>query len=75
MTGIKNIVICGGVAANSMLRREAISQGNTKGIHVYVPTKKHCTDNAVMIAMAAQKRFSLGEKSRLNLCIKPNSKI
>ncbi len=56
-TGIKQIAIAGGVAANSGLR-EAIRAASVKHRwEVYIPDFQYCTDNAAMIAMAAHYKF------------------
>ncbi len=51
--GIKNLVISGGVAANSRLREKALAEGKKHGVEVTIPSKILCTDNAAMIAAAA----------------------
>ena len=48
--GAKNIVICGGVACNSLLREHLKSTAKKKGIDTYLTAPKYCTDNAAMIA-------------------------
>lgn len=61
--GVKNIIIAGGVAANSLLRSELKRKGEAAGIKVSYPSLKYCTDNAAMITMAAYHKFSeRGEK-------------
>lgn len=52
-TGIKRVVLVGGVACNSKLREELKSRFNE---NVYFPKPALCTDNAAMIAMAGFKR-------------------
>ncbi len=49
-TGIKKIVVAGGVGANERLRELLTEKAKKKGIEVYYPPLKLCTDNAVMIA-------------------------
>lgn len=49
-TGIKNIVVAGGVSANSYLREIFLSD---KDIKCYIPSPKYSTDNAVMVASLA----------------------
>lgn len=51
--GQKTIVLAGGVAANSYLRRKLLSEGERKGFSVKYPPLELCTDNAAMIAMRA----------------------
>jgi len=51
--GLKQVVIGGGVAANSALRRAFINAGRREGLRVYLPSPALCTDNAAMIAAAA----------------------
>ena len=51
-TGYKQIVLAGGVAANSEIRRKIFSLADL-GYKVYAPQMKYCTDNASMVASAA----------------------
>ena len=53
-TGIREIGIAGGVAANSALRSELTRLGERKGAAVYIPKFEYCTDNAAMIAFAGK---------------------
>ncbi len=50
---VKTIAVVGGVAANSLLRRQLAEQGQNAGFHVVVPAISYCTDNAAMIGAAA----------------------
>lgn len=52
-SGIGKLAISGGVAANSLLRREIVERGAAAGLRVYIPPRSLCTDNAVMIGAAA----------------------
>ena len=61
------IVLGGGVAANSELRRHLAARAADESISVYVPSLKFCTDNAAMIACAASEHFDQGHRSNLNL--------
>ena len=49
---IKYMIIAGGVAANSVLRRAMQELADELGIELSVPPIKYCTDNAAMIAAA-----------------------
>lgn len=64
---VKNIVIAGGVAANSLLRKELKNRGAEKGVKVYYPSLKLCTDNGAMIAIAAYYEIINGCKKEINL--------
>jgi N6-L-threonylcarbamoyladenine synthase len=66
-TGIKQIAIAGGVAANSGLRNELKSISQTLDWSIYIPDFQYCTDNAAMIAMAAHYKFLKGEFSNLDV--------
>ena len=50
--GYKQVVLAGGVAANSEIRKKIFDLKN-KGYDVYAPIMKYCTDNASMVASAA----------------------
>ncbi|GAB2566891.1 tRNA (adenosine(37)-N6)-threonylcarbamoyltransferase complex transferase subunit TsaD [Spirosoma areae] len=60
-TGIRDIAIAGGVSANSGLRSALLQLGDEQGWNVYIPRFEYCTDNAAMIAMAAQFKYEQGE--------------
>ena len=51
-TGYKQVVLAGGVAANSEIRKKIFSLSDS-GYSVYAPIMKYCTDNASMVASAA----------------------
>ena len=48
---VKQIIIAGGVAANSRLRERVFKE--IKGFEIIIPKMKYCTDNAAMIGAAA----------------------
>jgi len=54
------ILLVGGVAANRLLRRRMSEEGTRRGLATYIPAPRYCTDNAVMIAMAAALRQGRG---------------
>lgn len=47
------VVLAGGVACNSLLRKEMLAQGEKEGVPIWIPSPQLCTDNAAMIASAA----------------------
>ncbi len=57
-TGLKQLVISGGVSANALLRDRLLSAANKRGAKVFFPPLQLCTDNGVMIAWAAGLRLS-----------------
>jgi N6-L-threonylcarbamoyladenine synthase len=50
--GARGVCLAGGVAANSLLRQRATAAGTEAGLHVYLPSRAMCTDNAAMIGAA-----------------------
>ncbi len=50
--GVKRVTLSGGVAANSLLRKELARLGSEKGLDLFMPPAALCTDNAAMIASA-----------------------
>lgn len=66
---VKQIIIAGGVAANSLLRSELQKRGKEKGIKVNYPSMKLCTDNGAMIAVAGYYKLKCGFKPEKNLSL------
>lgn len=74
-TNSKKVALAGGVAANSMLRKELEEQAGRAGLEIYYPSPILCTDNAAMIACAAYYEFVRGNVSDLNLNAIPGLKL
>lgn len=55
---IKNIVVAGGVSANSRLRERFFQEAEKLNLKVHFPPLYLCTDNAAMVAYTGYKRFS-----------------
>lgn len=64
---LSRVVISGGVAANSELRKRFRALSERLGITVHIPPPRYCTDNAVMIAVAGYYHFRAGKLSDLYL--------
>lgn len=59
-SGLKQIAIAGGVAANSGLRAALAEMAGQEGWTTFIPAFRYCTDNAGMVAMAAHFRYAAG---------------
>ncbi len=60
--GIEDILIGGGVAANSRLRTLAEERAAAKGIRVRVPRPGLCTDNGAMVAALGAEMVARGRR-------------
>ncbi|WP_036901941.1 MULTISPECIES: tRNA (adenosine(37)-N6)-threonylcarbamoyltransferase complex transferase subunit TsaD [Prochlorococcus] len=61
--GINSMLMVGGVAANNRLRQLMLSRSIASSVNLHLASKEFCTDNAVMIGLAALRRFLLGNSS------------
>ncbi len=59
-TGLKRLVVAGGVGANAALRSQLNAVCKQRGIRVHYPELHLCTDNGAMIALAAGMRLQAG---------------
>jgi N6-L-threonylcarbamoyladenine synthase len=59
--GARGVIVSGGVAANSELRRRFTEEAARRGMRVEFPTLAMSTDNAAMIAAAAWGKFAAGD--------------
>jgi len=59
-TGLKRLVVAGGVGANALLREQLNAACRKKGVRVHYPEMHLCTDNGAMIALAAGMRLQAG---------------
>ncbi|MEW2921797.1 tRNA (adenosine(37)-N6)-threonylcarbamoyltransferase complex transferase subunit TsaD [Muricauda sp. ANG21] len=60
-TGIKQIAIGGGVAANSGIRTRLKEAEKSLGWTTYIPKFEYCTDNAAMIGIVGYLKFMEGD--------------
>ena len=71
---VKTLLVGGGVAANSLLRKKLQAQSQARGIQVFYPPVSFCIDNAAMIAGLAyhtvkkNRRINRSSKERRKLC-------
>lgn len=66
-TGVKHIMIAGGVSANSMLRSKAGQFAQQADIKLMIPALEYCTDNAAMIARTGELKFREGMQESMDL--------
>ena len=59
-TGLKRLVVAGGVGANTRLRQQLDAACEQRGARVHYPELALCTDNGAMIALAAGMRLQAG---------------
>ena len=59
-TGLKRLVVAGGVGANTRLRERLNDECARRGARVHYPELALCTDNGAMIALAAALRLQRG---------------
>ena len=59
-TGLKRLVVAGGVGANARLRAALNAACAQRGVRVHYPELHLCTDNGAMIALAAAMRVQAG---------------
>lgn len=73
-TGLKTVVIAGGVASNKHLREEMEKVGEKHGVNVIYPPLKLCTDNAAMIGACAFNLIKEG-KGRASLDLDASASV
>ncbi len=70
-TGLKQLVVAGGVSANRLLRQNLQQFMQQQGGKVFFPRLEYCTDNGAMIAYAGYLRLQAGERAELTVGVKP----
>ena len=73
--GVRQVLLAGGVAANLALRERLAGMLATDGIALRYPPIALCTDNAAMIGAAAYFHLRLGERSGLDLDVRPGLQL
>ena len=72
---VKQVVLAGGVSANSYLRAEMQKECDKLGAHIIIPPMWCCTDNAAMIAKVAEHLYDMKVFAGLDLGVDPNWSI
>jgi len=71
-TGLKQLVVAGGVGANQQLRAHLNQAAHKRGFRVFYPDLEFCTDNGAMIAFAGALRLQQQEgKKDYRFNVKP----
>ena len=65
--GYDKLVIAGGVAANSVIRRDFTLAAEKKGISLFIPPLRLCGDNAAMIGAQGYYEFLAGHTAGSDL--------
>ena len=66
-TGLKRVVVAGGVACNSGLRARMQTLSGEKGVSIHFPSPALCGDNAAMLAVAGDRYLEEGRRAPLEL--------
>jgi N6-L-threonylcarbamoyladenine synthase len=70
-TGLKRLVIAGGVSANKQIRTALLEMTEKEKAQLFFPRLKFCTDNGAMIAYAGCQRLLAGQQENLEIFAKP----
>ncbi len=73
--GVEQVVIAGGVAANSRLRERMAQACEERGLRLLAPSPVLCTDNGAMIAAAGANLLAAGKVSPLDLPVDPTLEL
>jgi len=70
-TGLKSLVVAGGVSANKHIRSTLTGMINKEKGRIYFPKLEFCTDNGAMIAYAGCQRLLAGQRQNMEIFAKP----
>ena len=68
----RSLLVTGGVAANTLLRREAARAADSLGLPIFIPPLALSTDNAAMIGAAGFVAFHKGRRAGPDLNAEPS---
>jgi N6-L-threonylcarbamoyladenine synthase len=72
---VNDIAVCGGVSANSELRRRLELEAKIHHLRLFIPNLEFCTDNGAMVAQAGYEQMRKGFVSNLELTAEPNLQL
>ena len=70
-TGLKRLVVAGGVSANKQIRTFLTEMAAKEQAQIYFPRLEFCTDNGAMIAYAGCQRLMAGQQQGLEIFARP----
>ena len=70
-TGLKQLVVAGGVSANTAIRQRLAELASDLQAEVFYPRPAYCTDNGAMIAYAGYHRFKAKQFADLSIQVRP----
>jgi N6-L-threonylcarbamoyladenine synthase len=70
-TGLRTLVVAGGVGANQQLRKVLAELMIDEGGRICYPRPAFCTDNGAMIAYAGYRRLQAGQAESLSIKVQP----
>lgn len=70
-SGLKALVIAGGVSANQRLREQLQAMTEARQSRLYYAQPQFCTDNGAMIAYAGCQRLMAGQYQGLEISVRP----
>ncbi|MGZ5026195.1 MAG: tRNA (adenosine(37)-N6)-threonylcarbamoyltransferase complex transferase subunit TsaD [Methylobacter sp.] len=70
-TGLKRLVVAGGVSANKQIRACLSDMAAKENTQLYFPRLQFCTDNGAMIAYAGCRRLMAGQQQGLEIYARP----
>ena len=69
---VKQVILAGGVSANSYLRSEIKREMEKRNIKIIIPPMWCCTDQAAMIAKVAEHLYDMKVFAPLSIGVDPN---